>query len=118
MNFDVLTAFTESLGKKIKKAREERGLTQHQLAKKVGVGRTTITNIECGFQQTNIFLVMLIGEALGVSGRDLVPELPSPEVAAKISKTLMQKLSKKEKALLAKLTKSRPSRRKKKAESG
>lgn len=37
-----------TLGEKIRLARQKRGLTQSALAKKAGVCRETISNIECG----------------------------------------------------------------------
>jgi len=37
------------LGKKIKTLRKERGITQQELAKKVGISRTTLSHIENGY---------------------------------------------------------------------
>jgi len=47
--------------------REQRGLSQHALADKLGVSRQTITNIETGRQYLSFKLLIEIAEVLGVT---------------------------------------------------
>lgn len=48
----------------LKKAREEKKLTQNELAESVGVIRQTISNIECGINRPSPELAMRIAEVL------------------------------------------------------
>lgn len=48
----------------LKKQRMEKGMTQEQLANKVGVVRTTISNIECGLMRPSVEVAKLIGAEL------------------------------------------------------
>ena len=49
----------------IARLRYERGLTQQQLGSMTGLGRTSITNIEQGRQNTSLANVFAIFDALG-----------------------------------------------------
>lgn len=48
----------------LKKIREAAGMTQEQLAEKVGVIRQTISNIECGLSMPSIQTAKAIAEVL------------------------------------------------------
>lgn len=48
----------------LKKYREEAGMTQEELAEKVGVIRQTISNIECGVSLPSIHTAVEIGHFL------------------------------------------------------
>lgn len=48
----------------LKKIREDKGLTQEQLADKVGVVRQTISNIECGLSLPSVVNAQAIAEIL------------------------------------------------------
>lgn len=48
----------------LKKLREDNGITQEQLAEKVGVIRQTISNIECGLSRPSVETAKAIGEVL------------------------------------------------------
>lgn len=48
----------------LKKAREAAGMTQETLAEKVGVVRTTISNIECGLSSPSVTTAKAIAEIL------------------------------------------------------
>lgn len=56
----------------IRKAREEAGLSQTELAESIGVVRSTINDLECG--RTNLFNknIPLIAERLGISIEQLI----------------------------------------------
>lgn len=51
---------------RLKEIRTKKGLTQKQLADKVGVGRTTITLIESGTNKPSVKLAQKLGEVLKV----------------------------------------------------
>ena len=56
------------------RVRARRGdLTQTQLAERVGLGRTSITNLESGAQRMPLHYLVRIAEALDCDVRDLVP---------------------------------------------
>jgi DNA-binding XRE family transcriptional regulator len=50
----------------VQRARERRGITQEQLAARVGVGRVTIARIETGRMRPNVDTAWLIAKALRV----------------------------------------------------
>lgn len=49
----------------LKKRREAAGMTQEQLAEKVGVVRQTISNIECGLSFPSVAVAQAIADILG-----------------------------------------------------
>jgi transcriptional regulator with XRE-family HTH domain len=55
------------VGKLIREIRTRKGLTQHQLAKKVWVTDSCIRNYELGYRTPNEEMLILIADALGVS---------------------------------------------------
>lgn len=62
-----------AIGVAVQKARKAEELTQEDLAKRVGVLRTSIVNIEKGRQRLPIDLLYDIADALGVQAVDLLP---------------------------------------------
>jgi len=54
-------------GHKVAQARKRAGLTQPQLAEKVGVGRATIARIEAGGTSPSVALALAISRELGDS---------------------------------------------------
>lgn len=63
----------------LKRIREKRRMTQSQLAQKVGIARTTYTNIKLGIKNPSFNVAIKIKKVLGVKGDDiflvsLVPE--------------------------------------------
>lgn len=58
-------------GKRLKQIREERGLTQNQLAELVGVEPITISNIEVGRNAARFTTIEKLSKALRVKVRDL-----------------------------------------------
>lgn len=55
----------------LKELREKAGMSQEELAKRINVGRTTITMIETGRNQLTVSLAKKIGEVLDVDWKDL-----------------------------------------------
>jgi transcriptional regulator with XRE-family HTH domain len=70
VNEDALYAH---IGKQIRASRRELNVTQSQLAKRVGVTRTSIANIEAGTQKLPLHLLYRICEALKVEASELLP---------------------------------------------
>lgn len=63
----------EQIGREIKRARELHGLTQSELADRVGVTRTSISNLESGRQRVPIDTLFSICDVLGTEPRDILP---------------------------------------------
>lgn len=59
--------FYEALGKKIRQARDERNISQAEMARTIGLSRTSITNIEKGRQPIQVHVLVKIAETLGVN---------------------------------------------------
>lgn len=55
---------TAGLGGEIRRIRTNRGLTQQQLADKIGLTRTSVTNMEAGRQAINLVMLEKIADAL------------------------------------------------------
>jgi transcriptional regulator with XRE-family HTH domain len=75
------------MNNKIKEIRKQRGLTQPELAKKVGTSRSQITKLERGERQLTQHWMERIAAALECNPQDLLPGTPT--------------LTEKEKAVLA-----------------
>lgn len=60
------------IGKRIRKARRDRQMTQEQLAEIIGVGTTHISHIETGNTIASMKLFVAIVDALEVSADDLL----------------------------------------------
>ncbi len=69
MNHD---KYLVDLGNKITKLRNDLGLSQEQLAKRIGAGRTTIIRIEMGSVDSSIGRLRELAEVLMVDLGDLV----------------------------------------------
>lgn len=54
------------IGQNIKKLREQKGLTQTELAEKVGLERASLSNIECGRRWPGTDVVVRIADVLGI----------------------------------------------------
>ncbi len=61
------------LGKRIQKIRKDKGLTQEQVAEKIGKSRQMITFIETGREIPNVKMLQKIARALGVKVKELIP---------------------------------------------
>jgi len=63
------------IGEQLRSHREQQDLTQAQLAEKVGLERTSITNIEKGKQKLPLHVLFGICDTLGVSAADVLPRV-------------------------------------------
>lgn len=72
--------FYEEVGRRICAARKQRNpsLTQDELARRVGLTRTSITNVEKGRQKCLLHTLADIASALQVEVSSLVPNVTAP----------------------------------------
>jgi transcriptional regulator with XRE-family HTH domain len=66
--------FYAEFGANLKRARERAELTQKELADRVLLPRTSVTNIEHGRQRIALHQLVQFAEALGVEPLELLPE--------------------------------------------
>lgn len=59
----------------LSRIRKERGMTQTDLAEKVGTYKEVISFYETGKRTPSLYMIGLIGIALGVSYDDLIPRI-------------------------------------------
>ena len=66
------TDFLEAFGRAVRRLRQERGMTQAELAARLGLGRTSVTNLEKGQQSPPLSMLPEIARALGVDPLHLI----------------------------------------------
>lgn len=66
-----------AVGRRVRRGREAAGLRQDELAERVGLTRTSITNIEKGKQRIQIHTLYAIARALSLSPRAFLPVILS-----------------------------------------
>lgn len=64
------------VGRRVREARAERGLTLDQLAGRSGVSRRMVVNVESGSSNASIATLLRLATALGVTLADLVADAP------------------------------------------
>lgn len=69
---DPIEACHRACGAKIEQIRKTLGLTQEELAKRVGLSRPAVTNIETGRQRLLLDTVERFASALGTSPKNLM----------------------------------------------
>lgn len=74
------------VGQRIRTLREQRGLSQYQFAKMIGMDRSYLINIEKGKRNVSIDMLTKIATGLDVWITDLFPSAPTPgqEVAGAV----------------------------------
>ena len=72
------------LGAMVRARREQEGMTQSQLAGRVGMTRTSITNIEKGRQKVQLDTLYDIAAALDTSPAELLPSAEKVEASATV----------------------------------
>ncbi len=63
------------IGKRIRQERQAIGFNQAELAQEVGLTRTSIVNIERGYQRPPIHTLYRVARALAIPIDDLLPEI-------------------------------------------
>lgn len=75
-----MTKFRESIyqeiGRRVKSAREQKGMTQTALADMLKLTRTSITNIEIGRQRFNVDTLYRLAFCLETEVMELLPDMP------------------------------------------
>jgi transcriptional regulator with XRE-family HTH domain len=66
--------FYKAVGGLVRKARDKAGLTQDALASRIGLTRTSVTNIEKGRQKVLLHTLCDLASALGIPPAALLPE--------------------------------------------
>jgi len=71
------------VGARVRAARAAEGLSQEQVAQRVGMARSSIANLEAGRQDMSISRLALVAAAVNLNLADLIrpedlPELPAP----------------------------------------
>ncbi len=61
------------LARKLQKIRKSKGITQEELAEKIGVSTTWIGYIETGYRIPNLKMIYKIARALNVRVKDIFP---------------------------------------------
>jgi len=76
---DVVKRFYVEFGRNVRRLREREGLglSQDALSKRVGLSRTSVTNIEKGRQQIPLHALYAFADALGVEPNALLPDKKS-----------------------------------------
>ncbi len=64
----------KTIGRQVREKREKRELTQGQLAARVGLQRTSLSNIEAGRQKMLVGTLLSIAAELGVQASTLLPK--------------------------------------------
>lgn len=70
--------FYRALGERLKRARIKKRIKQGELARAVGLSRTSITNIEGGRQPVEVRVLVQIATTLGTSITQLIPRPDHP----------------------------------------
>lgn len=83
------------LGRKIRHVRESKQLTQGELAKRLGISRASVVNIEAGRQHTPLHLLWSLAEMLGIELTSLIPsreEMLAPAKQVQLQQETIQKI--------------------------
>jgi transcriptional regulator with XRE-family HTH domain len=83
------------LGRKIRSVRERKRLTQGELAKRLGISRASVVNIEAGRQHTPLHLLWKLAEMLGTELTSLIPsreEMLAPAKLVQLHQGTIQKI--------------------------
>jgi transcriptional regulator with XRE-family HTH domain len=84
MDVDILTSmwekanvdlFYREFGRRVQIARRRANLSQQDLARAIGLTRTSVTNIEKGRQHVPVHVTFLLAEATSSSPADLLPDV-------------------------------------------
>ena len=74
------------LGKRIRNAREVRGMTQRQAARAAGIATDMISRLENGrYQSPGLRTLVRIADGLGASVTELLPDKSEPQPSVELS---------------------------------
>lgn len=66
-------------GRRLRRARVTAGLTQSELAGRLNLSRTSITNMERGTQPVALHTLLRLASAVGIPASDMLPPTPTQE---------------------------------------
>jgi transcriptional regulator with XRE-family HTH domain len=98
-------------GALVRRNRYRLKLSQATLADRVGLTRTSITNIESGRQKILLHHLFLLADALGISPQALLPSLEPGSRTEQIEKSLPKHLSFNDRDLILRMIHSNEGRR-------
>lgn len=84
--------FYVSFGARLRTARRAAGLSQADLAGRVGLSRTSITNIERGKQHPSLLLASVLAEHVGASLTELLAEISRVRQKGALNHRIEEKL--------------------------
>jgi transcriptional regulator with XRE-family HTH domain len=84
----------KELGRLILNARNDVPMSQDALSKRVGLSRTSVTNIENGRQQVPLHMIYSFADALGITPSDLLPDRTKLAAPANVVEINLDGLSK------------------------
>ncbi len=83
----------ETLGQRLSYLRKERGVTQVELAEKLGVGQPNLSDYERDIYRPNADMLLKIVEVLDISADDLLGRKYKPDEPA-VSRSIMRRVLK------------------------
>jgi transcriptional regulator with XRE-family HTH domain len=87
------SALYVELGRLVRAHRDRVGLSQADLGRRVGLSRTSVTNIERGRQKILVHQLLSLAQALDVGVEALLPAGPQPEMSAQLDRKLKKHLT-------------------------
>jgi transcriptional regulator with XRE-family HTH domain len=72
-------ALYQAVGARIRKRRDELGITQQSLGEQVGLSRTSVTNVEQGRQAILLHQLVQFARALGAEPSTFLPAVQAPQ---------------------------------------
>ena len=82
----------ETIGQRLARARRERGMTQVELAQRLGVARPVVSDYERGELRLHCELIVKLSDILGVSSEELLGLKKAPSNGALKNRRLMRRL--------------------------
>ena len=82
----------ESLGERVARLRKERGLTQVELAERIGILQAMVSNYEHDRLRLSAEMAMRFAQALGINVEELLSTKAAPHPMHKPSRRLMRRL--------------------------
>jgi transcriptional regulator with XRE-family HTH domain len=77
-------------GRILRQRRKEARLTQDDVANRVGLSRTSITNIEQGRQHVSLHMLYGLADAIGAQPHDLLPQKSILQKSSELEKKLVK----------------------------
>lgn len=86
--------FYEEFGRALRERRIKANLTQDDVASKVGLGRTSVTNIEKGRQQVSLHMLYQLADAVDAEPSSLLPPRSETKEKSELPAELESSLAK------------------------